>query len=74
MIGPQHYGLIGMVSSRELQVAFEVGVLCFTSKEVAHHLGLSMRTIEKHRQDILAKTGCRTTVELARRMALAEVG
>lgn len=36
------------------------------AKQVADRLGLSVRTIEKHKQDLMRKLGVRTTVELLR--------
>ena len=73
MMGPQHYGLIGRLTGRELQVAFEIGVMCLTSKEAARHLGVSFRTIEAQRGEIFRKLNITHGIaELARRMALAE--
>jgi len=36
------------------------------AKQVADRLGLSVRTIEKHKQDLMRKLRVRTTVELLR--------
>lgn len=36
------------------------------AKQVAYRLGLSVRTIEKHKQDIMRKLGLRSTLELLR--------
>jgi DNA-binding NarL/FixJ family response regulator len=35
-----------------------------TTKEIAHQLGISMRTVECHRQRLLDKSGCRTACAL----------
>jgi DNA-binding NarL/FixJ family response regulator len=73
MMGPQHYGLLGRLSPCEIAVAFEVGVLCSTSKEAGRHLGVSYRTIEVQRGEIFRKLNITHGIaELARRMALAE--
>ena len=73
MMGPQHYGLLGRLSPREMCVAFDIGVLCLTSKETARHLGVSFRTIEAQRAEIFRKLNITHGIpELARRMALAE--
>ncbi len=75
MMGPQHYGLLGRLTQRELQVAFDIGVSCLTSKETARHLGVSFRTIEVQRGEIFRKLNITHGIpELARMMALAEVG
>jgi FixJ family two-component response regulator len=37
-----------------------------TSKEIAEHLGLSIRTVENHRANIMYKTGASNVIELAR--------
>jgi DNA-binding CsgD family transcriptional regulator len=74
MIGPQHYGLLGQLSPGEMAVAFEIGVLCVTSKVAARHLGLSYRTVDTQRENIYRKLKItHGAPELARRMALAEV-
>ena len=39
-----------------------------TNKEIARRLGLSSRTVESYRADILSKCGVRSTTELVRRM------
>ena len=39
-----------------------------TNKEIARRLGLSSRTVESYRADILSKCNVRSTTELVRRM------
>jgi DNA-binding NarL/FixJ family response regulator len=51
------------VTPRELQVLNELK-LGFTTKQVADHLGLSVRTIESYRKDMLKRTACKNTLEL----------
>lgn len=36
------------------------------AKQIAYRLGLSVRTVEKHKQDIMRKLGLRSTLELLR--------
>ena len=72
-MGPHHYGLLGVLTRRQIEVAVAVGVLGLSSKQAAARMGLSMRTIEQHRAAVLERVGCSSTVLLARRMALAEL-
>ena len=44
------------------------------AKQVAYRLGLSTRTIEKHKQDIMRRLGFRSTLELLRWYLEAEAG
>ena len=37
-----------------------------TNKEIAHHLGLSIKTVEWHRSNLMTKLGTRGTAELVR--------
>jgi DNA-binding NarL/FixJ family response regulator len=60
------------LTAREAEVARLMAVECLTSKEIGRRLGLSFRTVECHRWRVLEKCGCRTTVALARSMALRE--
>ena len=64
------------LTERELEV---LQLICheFTNPEIAVKLFLSIRTIEGHRNSLLAKTGCRNTAGLvifAIRYGLFEVG
>lgn len=72
MIGPQHYGLLKRLSPREMEVAYELGVLCQSTKLTAFHLGMGYRTAETHRTVIYRKLGIHNVAELARMMALEE--
>jgi DNA-binding NarL/FixJ family response regulator len=56
---------VQMLSGRELEVARLVAE-GFSSKEIAARLGLSVRTIEKHRANIMDKIGVREVASLVR--------
>ena len=62
-----------VLTPREREVALLMGVECLTSKQIGRRLGISFRTVECHRYQVLAKLGCRNTVMLARRLALDEI-
>lgn len=62
-----------VLTPREWEVARLAGVEGLTSKQIGRRLGISYRTVEVHRREVLLKTGCRTTVVLARRLALDEI-
>jgi DNA-binding NarL/FixJ family response regulator len=64
----------GLLTRREVQIATLVGVKCMTSKEAAREAGVSYRTIEVFRANILAKLGLRNVAELARHLALHPFG
>ena len=55
------------LTAREWEV-LEGIALGETNKEIARRLGLSSRTVESYRADILSKCGVRSTTELVRRM------
>ena len=38
----------------------------YTSEQIAQHLDLSRKTVERHRENVLAKLGMRDRVELTR--------
>ena len=48
------------LSQRELEI---LAMICkeYTNKEISEKLSLSLRTVEKHRDFILQKTGARNT-------------
>lgn len=54
------YGL----SQREIEI-LEACISGKTAKEVAHDLGISVRTVETHRNNIYKKTQCRSQQELS---------
>ena len=56
------------LTARELEVLRLVGQGC-TSREIAHRLFLSVRTVEMHVQHGMAKLGCRTRAAAVRRLA-----
>lgn len=61
--------LIGRLTTRERQI-FDLMIRkpdASSSKGVAQLLNISPRTVEKHRAQIMYKTGCRTTTELVAR-------
>lgn len=41
------------------------------SKQIAHSIGISKRTVENHRAEIMRRTECRTIPELIRLLILA---
>jgi len=51
------------LSERELEVLIEI---CqgFSNNEIADKLFISKRTVEKHRANVLLKTGCKNTASL----------
>jgi two-component system, chemotaxis family, CheB/CheR fusion protein len=44
------------------------------SKNIAADLGVSQRTVEHHRAEIMRRTGCRSLPELARLVMIADPG
>ena len=59
------HALFGTLSAREREVLeLMVGGSC--SKAIALELGISLRTLEKHREHIMRKTGARSVSELIR--------
>jgi DNA-binding NarL/FixJ family response regulator len=53
------------LTPRELEVVKLVAE-AHTSEQIARHLGLSRKTVERHRENVLAKLGMRDRVELTR--------
>ena len=53
------------LTPRELEVVKLVAE-AHTSEQIAHVLGLSRKTVERHRENVLAKLGMRDRVELTR--------
>ncbi|THD66807.1 LuxR family transcriptional regulator [Robertkochia marina] len=64
-----HSGILETLTPREKEV---VSLLAngLSSKEIASKLNLSVHTIQKHRKNILQKTGCSNTSELIRNCIL----
>lgn len=56
-------GAGGSLSSRELEVLKFMGA-GLTSKEIANLLNISTNTVNNHRKNMLAKTGCKSAAEL----------
>jgi DNA-binding NarL/FixJ family response regulator len=54
-----------ILTARELQV-LKLIAEAFTSKEIAQQLFISIKTVERHRQNILDKLGMNDRVELTR--------
>lgn len=65
--------LIGQLSKREREIIAILmeGVL---NKEAAHRLGLSIRTVEMHRGNALAKLGLRSVAEVVTLISAAKLG
>jgi DNA-binding NarL/FixJ family response regulator len=66
-LGPPPVSLVAVeaLSARELEVARLVSE-GFSSKEIADRLALSVRTVEKHRANIMDKIGVREVASLVR--------
>jgi two-component system, NarL family, nitrate/nitrite response regulator NarL len=56
---------LGQLSSREKEVLSLI-VKEYTSEEIAEKLFLSKKTVDNHRQHLLEKTGCKSTVGLVK--------
>jgi len=54
-----------VLTPRELEV-LKLIAEAYTSKEIAQQLFISVKTVERHRQNILDKLGMRDRVELTR--------
>lgn len=69
----KHAGIVGFameyrLSHRELEL-LELILNGLKSQEIAQQLGISIRTVERHRSSILRKTNCKTTSGLLRLLA-----
>src|SRR5262249_46082861 len=53
------------LTPRELEIVKLVAE-AYTSEQIAQHLGLSRKTVDRHREHLLAKLGMRDRVELTR--------
>jgi DNA-binding NarL/FixJ family response regulator len=53
------------LSHREIQVLTLIAE-GYSNRQIADVMGISIRTVEKHRSNIMEKTGCRNAVELTR--------
>jgi len=51
------------ISERELEILYHV-CLGLSNQEIADKLFISKRTVDKHRANLLSKTGCRNTAAL----------
>ncbi len=60
------------LSSRELMVLDHV-VRGESSKQIAHNLGISIKTVSHHRASIIAKAGALNTADVVRLAQMAEV-
>lgn len=58
-------GFLDRLTPRETEVMREV-VAGFANKQIAHRLGLSIKTVEAHRAKVMEKTGARTVSHLVR--------
>ena len=64
---------LAVLSPREIELLKELTV-GKSSKEIAGELGISLRTVETHRSNILYKTHAANTAELARMATIAGLG
>ncbi|MCU0434987.1 MAG: response regulator transcription factor [Bacteroidia bacterium] len=60
-----HQDALSILTTREREVLSLI-VKEHTSEEIARKLFLSKKTVDNHRQNILAKTGCKTTIGLVK--------
>lgn len=67
----EHNILRQQVSSREMEVLLLVGTGA-TSKDIAEHLGISLRTVEAHRSNLMNKLEVTNAAMLARWAVIAE--
>ena len=51
------------ISDRELEILYQV-CLGLSNQEIADKLFISKRTVDKHRANLLSKTGCKNTAAL----------
>ena len=51
------------ISDREMEILYHV-CLGLSNQEIADKLFISKRTVDKHRANLLSKTGCRNTAAL----------
>jgi DNA-binding NarL/FixJ family response regulator len=63
--GGADQGQFDILTARELEV-LKLIAEAYTSKEIAEQLFISVKTVERHRQNILDKLGMRDRVELTR--------
>ncbi len=56
------------LTHRENEVVNELVLNCLSTKEVAQKLGLSPRTVEDHRANVMTKFGARNLAELCKRV------
>jgi DNA-binding NarL/FixJ family response regulator len=63
--GTQPDGAGGRLSPREREIA-QLLAEAKTNKEVAHHLGVSVKTIDAHRANIMRKLNLHSVAELVR--------
>lgn len=65
--------LFSHLTKREFEVV-EILIEGARNKEVAHRLDISVRTVEVHRRNVLAKLGVRSLAEVMALAATAEIG
>lgn len=63
---------VSLLSTREIEV-MRLMLQGRLNKQIAHELGIAMRTVEVHRSRILAKAGVRNATELAAMLAEIDV-
>ncbi len=62
---------LSQLTERERQI-FDAVISGHRSKEIARMLGVSPRTVDAHRSNILRKTGARAAIDLVRLALQAE--
>lgn len=69
---PNSQNLFALVTDRQTQV-IQLLAEGQSTKEIAHHLGIAVYTVEKHRRNILKKTGCKNTAHIVATFLRARV-
>ena len=71
-ISGEHAQLVGQLSPREREVA-DLVANGYSNKRIARKLGLSEKTIEKHRSNCVRKLKVHSSAEMVRAIVVAEM-